>query len=116
MKADYLQLTDGRKVRVEWNMNSLGDFTKLTGIEMTDLANNKADINMLRTIAWCCAVEGEEADGRSLNLSEKELGRLIDMSGVLKFAQIFAQQSSNMTEKKSEAPSKSPRIFFRRKD
>lgn len=114
MKADYLTLTDGRKVRVEWNMNSLAEFTKLTGIEMTDLATKKADVELLRTIAWCCAVEGEEADGKSLGLTEKELGRLIDLPGVLEFTRIFSQQSSNMAEKKSAAPGKSPLMFFRK--
>jgi hypothetical protein len=115
MKADYLTLTDGRKVRVEWNMNSLAEFKQITGLEMADLATKGADVAVLRSIAWCCAVEGEDADGRNLNLTEKELGRLIDMGGVVKFAQIFAQQSSNMAEKKSEAPNRSPRIFFRKK-
>ena len=112
MKADYLTLDDGRRVRILFNMNALGDLSKKTGIEMTDLAGNKADINTLRTIAWCSAIEGEEAEGRTLELTEKEFGRLISMEGIVSFSAILTAQSNN-SQKKS--PGKSPLIFFRKR-
>lgn len=112
MKPQYLKLTDGREVRIMWNMNALGKFTKLTGKEMTDLA--KPDINDLRTVAWCSAIEGEEADGRELELSEVQFGRLIDMAGIVKFSEILTEQAGGV-QKKSPAPGNSPLNFFRRK-
>lgn len=115
MKADYLILADGRSVRILWNMNALGAFTKITGKEMTDLLDGKADINALRTIAWCSAVEGEAADGKELELDENQFGRLISMEGIVAFSAILTSQSSNSGQKKSSAKGRSPRIFFRKR-
>jgi hypothetical protein len=115
MKADYLTLADERKVRILWNMNALGEFTKLTGREMTDLVDGKADVNTLRTIAWCSAVEGEAADGKELALDEIQFGRLITMEGIVAFSAILATQSNNSGQKKSPEKGRSPRIFFRKK-
>ena len=112
MKPDYLDLSDGRKIRCDWNMNSLGEFTKLTGLEMTDLAEGKADITVLRTIAWCCAKEGEECDHKELGLSEKEFGRLMGMDSIIKFSEILVKQSGH--EKKSSKGT-FPQIFSRKK-
>lgn len=115
MKApDYLQLTDGRRVRIMFNMNALGDFTLLTGKEITEFSNNKADISTLRTIAWCAAKEGEEADGRKLELNEMEFGRLIDMAALVMFSQILASQTSTSEQKKNADRGSFPRIFRRK--
>lgn len=95
-----------------WNMNALGNFTRLTGKEMTDLAT--VDVNTLRTVAWCSALEGEEAEGRELELNEVQFGRLIDMAGIVKFSEILTEQASGV-QKKSPAPGNSPLNFFRRK-
>jgi len=115
MKADYLELTNGRKVRIMWNMNALGEFTRVTGKEMTDLAEAKADVDTLRTIAWCSASEGEEAEGRTLDLDEKQFGRLIDMAGIVMFSEILTEQTQGAAQKKSKAPTKFPLIHFRKK-
>jgi len=115
MKADYLELTDGRKVRVLWNMNALGEFTSVTGMEMIDFAEAKADVDMLRTIAWCAVREGEEAEGRTLDLDERQFGRLIDMAGIVRFSEILTEQTRGAAQKKSKAPMKFPLIHFRSK-
>jgi hypothetical protein len=114
MKPAYLKLTNGKEVRVEWNMNSLGAFTKDTGIEMTDLAKGKADMFILRKVAWYMAKEGEEIDGRSFDMTEVELGRNLDQEGVIVFARIFADQAKTSGQKKN-LPQKSPMIFFRKR-
>jgi hypothetical protein len=115
MKADYITLKDDRKVRIEWNMNALDSWGKITGKEMSDLAAGKADIGDLRTIAWCAAVEGELCDGRDLGLNEVEFGRLLHMQAIIEFSKILTEQSSTVEQKKSEAPRRSPLIFFRKK-
>lgn len=116
MKADYLTLSDGRKVRVCFNMNALCEVTRLTGVEMSDLAGGKADVQALRAIAWCSAVEGEAADGKELNLSEIEFGRLVTMDTIVVFSKILTEQSGNSGEKKNLTKGHSPRMFFRRRD
>lgn len=113
MKAQYLKLTDGREVRIMWNMNALGSFTRLTGKEMSDLTS--VNVDTLRTIAWCSAVEGELADGRALGLDEMQFGRLIDMQGIVSFSEILTVQASGAAQKKSTPPGRSPLMFFRRK-
>lgn len=114
MKADYLTLTNGKKVRIEWNMNSMGAFTIDTGIEMTDLAAGKADIFTLRKVAWYMAREGESIEGRSFELTEVELGRFMSQKEVIEFAQIFASQANTTEQKKNTGQGRSPKIFFRK--
>lgn len=114
MKADYLTLSDGRSVRLIWNMNALGRFSDLTGKELTDLTNGKTNVNTLRTIAWCCAIEGEEAEGKELGMDEVQFGRLITMEGIVALSSILTAQSSNSGQKKSQEKGKAPRIFFRK--
>lgn len=114
MTPDYLTLKDGRRVRIEWNMNSLAEYTALSGREMTDFAGKKADVATLRTIAWCAAVEGEAADGKELGLTEMEFGRLMTMSGMVEFSEILTRQSKG-TQKKSVSRFRFPEIHLRKK-
>ena len=116
MKNFYLTLSDGREIRLEWNMNALALFTSVTGKEMTDLREGKADVPLLRTIAWCAAQEGEEADGRQLGLTEIELGRLMSMQCIIKFSEFLAPQNMVTGQKKTSPPNRFPRIFSRMKD
>lgn len=114
MKADYLTLTDGRKLRVEFNWNVVCELTVLTGIDMSTFVGSNADVQLLRTIAWCCAIEGEAIEGRELELTEMEFGRLVSMEGIVAFSQILVAQSGNSGQKKSpEVKEKPRRIFFR---
>jgi len=115
MKIYYLILSDDRKVRVEWNMNSMEEFRSITGMELTDLAVKKADIPTLRTIAWCSIREGEEIEGRDFELDEKGLGRLMGMKEIVKFSEILAEQSNPGEQKKTKPPRRFPLIHFRRK-
>jgi hypothetical protein len=114
MHNDYLKLSNGRSVRLEWNMNALALWKEKTGKDLSDLSNSQADPATMLTIAWCAAFEGEEADGRILDLSERELGRLMDMECVIKFAHILTSQGTSEDQKKSEMKTRRPKIFFRR--
>jgi hypothetical protein len=115
MKPDYITLINGKTVRIMFNMNALGDVAKRTGIEITDLASGKADLNMLRSIAWCSAMEGEAADGKELGLNEIEFGRLMSMANIVEFSAIITSQSGNNGQKKSTEKGKFPQIFFRKR-
>jgi hypothetical protein len=117
MRADYLTLSNDRKVRVEFNWNVAADLILLTGVDIDKLIGGNADVQLLRTIAWCCAVEGEAMDGKEFELSELEFGRLVSMEGIVAFTQILVAQSKNSAQKKSPPPEKGrfPRVFFRRK-
>jgi hypothetical protein len=101
MKADYLTLSDGRSVRLIWNINALDKFTELTGKEITDLTDGKTNVSTLRTIGWCCAIEGEAAEGKDLGLDEIQFGRLITLKGVLALSAIIVAQSANNGQEKS---------------
>jgi len=114
MKPAYLKLSDNREVRIFFNMNALCEVTALTGIEMNDLAGGRADIKTLRAIAWCSAVEGEAAEGKELGLTLEQFGRLMTMECIVEFSKILTEQSTNSGQKKSEAPHKSPLMFFRK--
>jgi hypothetical protein len=114
MKKHYLTLADGREVRVEWNMNSAGEFTKLTGKELSELNPASVDIATLKTIALCAIREGEDSDGRKFEADEKTLGKLMGMPQIIKFAQILNEQSDTGEQKKSEPPNKLKQIFFRK--
>lgn len=114
MKPDYLTLSDGRQVRMEWNMNALSEFVAVTGREITDFATNKADIKTLRTIAWCSAVEGEAADGKELGLTEIEFGRLMTMTAITLFSEILTRQIHGTQKKNNKF--RFPRMNFRTRD
>ena len=79
----------------------------------SDLEGIKTDVNTLRTLAWCSAEEGEEAEGRLLGLDEKEFGRLMDMAAVIKFSEIFTSQVSGIAQKKNEHKGIFPKIHLR---
>jgi hypothetical protein len=113
MKADYLVLGDGSSVRVEWNMNALAMVTSLTGKGMADLLGKTTDMALLRTIAWCCAVEGEFIEGREYKLSEIEFGRLMNMRSIAQFSVIFTEQIVRDPQKKSELKEKKPKVIIR---
>lgn len=113
MKADYLTLADGRRVRIMWNMNALGEFTRLTGKEITDLTDGRVDIDTLRKMAWFCAREGEALDGKEFQLSEVELGRLMSMQNIIEFSEILREQTAGAAQKKSSR-GRFPKIFFRK--
>jgi hypothetical protein len=113
MKPDYLTLSNGRVIRIEWNMNALAELSTHTGIEISDLTSAKADIKMLRAMAWLSAKEGESIDGKELNMTELEFGRLMSMKSIIEFSEILTKQTGG--QKKSPYQEKKPLIFFRKK-
>ena len=114
MKPDYMNLSDGRRVRVEFNMNALGDFTSRTGNDLSDLATKKADIPILKTLALCAISEGENIEGRKFDVDEIGLGRLMGMVEIVRFSEILAAQTNPGEQKKSEPPNRLKRIFYRK--
>jgi hypothetical protein len=100
-KPDYMTLKDGRRVRVELNMNSIGNFASITGKELFDLSG-KPDMIMMRTIAWCAVCEGEACDGKEFNDSEIAFGRLVGFGGINEFGKILARQVQTSEQKKSK--------------
>lgn len=114
MKPECITLGSGRQVRILWNMNALADFTAITGKELTDYGDKPMDIATLRTIAWCSAKEGEEADGRALDMTEAEFGREMTMQAINEFSAIFYSQCLTSEQKKRE-PGRPPLIFFRKR-
>lgn len=114
MKPEYITLNNGRKVRIEWNMNAVAEYTAISGRELTDLTAGKADVLTLRTIAWCAAQEGEAADGKELGMNDVELGRLMSMAAMVQFSEILTRQMQG-TQKKSVSLLRFPPILFRKK-
>lgn len=99
MNADYLILEDGRKVRVLFNMNAVEQFTRESGMEITDLTQIKADVAVFRKLAHICVQEGEAADGRKLELDEISFGRLMTIPSMTQFSGIIAKQSAGVQKK-----------------
>jgi hypothetical protein len=115
MKPDYLTLSNGRKVRIEWNMHAMGEYVNITGRELLEFKSKKADLNTMKTIAWCSAVEGEICDGRELGMDETQFCRLMNMQSIVEFSRILTEQSTLATQKKREShKSRWPRILTRR--
>ena len=106
-KKHYLTLTDGTIVRVQLNMNAIGEFTSMTGKELFDLSA-KPDVNLLRSVAWCAVREGQLCDGHEFTPTEVEFGRLVDFKGITEFSKILASQISTSAEKKSKPTIKTP--------
>jgi hypothetical protein len=100
--AEYITLEDGRKVRVYLNCNSLGIFNQMTGKDLSAFAMMKADMFTLRTLAYCAASEGEDADGKELEMSEKQFGRLMDVQAIKDFSIILNRRMVSEEQKKSE--------------
>ena len=102
MESDYLVLTDGTRLRIELNWNVVCDFRELTGKEVADLAAEKANLGLLRSMAWCSAKEGEACDGRELKLTEVEFGRLCNIDVIKRFNEIFTKQVTGSEKKKAK--------------
>lgn len=102
MTPDYIELKNGRKVRIEYNMNSIAAFTAQTGMEPSELMGSKFDVYMLRTLSYLTAVEGERADGKELEMDEVTFGGYMSVPNVTQFVEIFRKQGGlAMSQKKS---------------
>ena len=83
MEKYYLTLSNDRKVRLDYTSHAAREFMKRKCNKL-----RKYDALELRFIMWYFATDGEKADGKDLELSEVEFGRLIDMSAILEFNRI----------------------------
>jgi len=104
MKADYIELMDGRSVRMLFNMNAVEIFTDLSGVELVDFANTKVNVGQLRKLGYGCAIEGELADGRELKMSEMEFGRFISVPAMVQMKDIIERQMGEAQKKSDHAP------------
>jgi hypothetical protein len=103
MKPDYLTLINGRKIRILFNMNAVGEIKKATGLELVELGKVDKDLDIIRTIVYICANEGERADGKDLGMSEVDLGGMMSISNMVEFAEIFSRQGFQQAQKKRPA-------------
>lgn len=112
MVKHYITLPDGRKVRVEANMNAIGAYLAAKG---TDSVAALADISSLKftdlsPLMAACANEGEHLDGRESTFTADDFGRL----GLAQLPKVIAQfldawakqASSQMPADESEAKKK----------
>lgn len=107
ISPEYLTLRDDRKVRIEINMNSIGSFNSITGKELFEIKEgNKTDATLIRTLAWCSAIEGEACEGREFVINEIEFGRLMGVPELTAFVKIFMNQAMSSEQKKSKPPTK----------
>lgn len=104
MKPDYIELMDGKSVRMLFNMNAVEIFTDLSGIELIDFANTKVNISQLRKLGYGCAIEGELADGRELKMSEMEFGRLVSVPAMVQMKEIIERQMGEGEKKSAQSP------------
>jgi hypothetical protein len=100
MKADYMTLPDGRKVRFELNLNSMSEWSEKTGLDLQDIDRVKAKPLLLRSLAYYCIAEGERLDNRELELSEAEFGGMCRMEEIVEIAHMIQAQGSMMGKKK----------------
>ena len=104
MKADYIELMDGRSVRMLFNMNAVEIFTDLSGMELVDFANTKVNIGQLRKLGYGCAIEGELADERELKMSEMEFGRMVSIPTMVQMKEIIERQMGEAEKKSGHSP------------
>ena len=100
MKAEYMTLPDGRKVRFELDLNSMSEWSEKTGLELQDIDRVKGKPALLRTLAYYCIVEGERLDKRELELSEEEFGGMCRMEEIVEIARLIHSQSTMAGKKK----------------
>jgi hypothetical protein len=105
MKAEYIRLIDGRRVRILFNINSIVVFTNESGFDLADMAGSR-DVAVFRQLAYACAVEGEATEGRDLALNEIEFGRLMSVENMTQFKEIL--ESQGVSNAKNKGPERSP--------
>jgi hypothetical protein len=100
MKPDYMTLSDGRKVRVELDLNSMTAWSQITGSDLKDVDLVRSKPVLLRALAYCCIIEGEAIDGKEFELSEEQFGRLMRMNEIAQFGSILNSQCQLLGQKK----------------
>lgn len=86
----------GRDLAVVVNWNVIRNYCRLNGI--SDISQlDKAlsfDVDGLLTMAHCCVREGERLSGRTLELTEEDLGALVGPADMTRFLQLYVELST----------------------
>lgn len=93
-KKDTIELSNGRLIAIECNWAALASYSEKVGIETLAEMDNIALIKpkKLPILIYECAAEGEEMQGRNLELSFKEFKKLLRFNSVTQFNEIFIKQ------------------------
>ena len=92
-RKEYLEFDDGRRICLMWNADAMLHFLDVTGHDLTDIKNIPNDLRTLKTIAWCCAKEGERSEGRKFEMTEEEFSRILPVSMIFKLTQAITALS-----------------------
>ena len=120
MKIYYLILSDGRKVRIEANWNTMVLFKDLSGIDFDEFGelclSKQVTERQLRQMVYSCALEGERLDGKALGLTEEEFGGFLTLQTMAQFINMFiAMTNPGETPDKKKAPGTEPTFLTRMK-
>jgi hypothetical protein len=108
----YLELSNGRKVRLAWNVDSEAEYLSICGQGVKAYIAGILSPALLRTMAWVMAKEGERLDQRTLELNEIEFGRLMSMNVSYEFGIIMVELVG--ASSKTPYQEKPPAIHFRK--
>jgi hypothetical protein len=100
MLADYVTLADGRKVRIEINLDTMIAWQRDTGQDLPEIDNVYKNASLLKALAYAGAQVGEQLDGRVLELTADEFSSLCRVNQVLQFVQAIKNQSVQVEKKK----------------
>lgn len=94
----YLELS-GKKYRVEVNWNANTDYLDQIGGEDLSALDNLATMKASEFLLYihCCIKEGERMDEREFKLTTLDLGGIMRQGDILKFVDIYKQQSGIST-------------------
>lgn len=93
---DYLEITPGKRVRVEANWNAIVAFLEARGIDtMTGLADmDKLSPSQVADLMAACINEGERLDGRETHYVGIDLGAMCSLDVITEFLRIYLRQST----------------------
>lgn len=117
MIEQYIKLTDGQRVRIETNWNTMIKFLDDCNMSFEDFVENSQTNQLsakhLRTMAYCCAVEGERMAGRTMEMSEEDFGALLSPAVMSDFAIKFTQQFGGAQDEKKKDPERQKKVRTR---
>lgn len=94
MAKDFLKIGD-KEYRVEANWNAIAGFCRKR--EITDLAGLDILIHIaiddILPLMHSCITEGERLEGREFQMSEEELGSIVNTVTMGEFMRIYARHS-----------------------
>jgi len=104
MLADYMSLADGRKVRVEINLDTMIAWQGITGRDLAVIDDVKKDAVLLKALAFSSIQVGEQMDKRVFEVTLDEFGGLFRVAQVMQYIPIMNRQS--VIEEKKSVPQK----------